>query len=202
MTPARAVVFDLGGVVVDWQPERLIATAAPDAATRERVRREIFEHPDWLELDRGTLGHDDAIRRFAARSGLDESRVAALLVRVPPSLIPRPDTLALLRALHAGGHALYYLSNMGEPSFGHLERSHDFWPLFAGGIVSCRVRLLKPEAAIFDRLLQQYGLAARATVFIDDLQRNVDAAAALGLTAIRFTSAAQCEQALRAFLEF
>jgi putative hydrolase of the HAD superfamily len=198
MNATRAVVFDLGCVVVDWQPEQLIATVAHDAATRARVRGGIFEHADWHALDRGTLSEAEAVQRFARRTGLDTAQVSALLERVAPSLAPKNDTLALIRALRAAGHALYYLSNMAHRSFDYLQRHYDYWSAFAGGVVSCRVGLLKPEPAMYRRLLDGYGLAAAETAFIDDLQPNVDAAAALGMIAIRFTGAADCARALRA----
>jgi putative hydrolase of the HAD superfamily len=196
MSGPRPIVFDLGGVVVDWQPERLIAAAAADDATRARVRSDIFAHADWLDLDRGTLEHGDAVRRFAARSGLAEPAVEALLARVAESLVPKADTLALLAELRATGHRLYFLSNMARTSFAHLERSYDFWQHFSGGVVSYRVRMLKPEAAIFEHLLREYGLRARDCVFVDDLQPNVDAAAALGFAGVRFTCAGDCARAL------
>ena len=89
--------------------------------------------------------------------------VAALLDRVAPSLTPKEDTLDLIRELRAGGHPLYFLSNMASTSIAYLERTQDFWPLFDGGIVSCRVSLLKPEAAMFERLLTQYTRCTPAT---------------------------------------
>jgi putative hydrolase of the HAD superfamily len=202
MKRKQAVVFDLGGVVVNWHPERLIAATAADEEMRARVRREIFAHPDWLEHDRGTLEKREAVRRFAGRSGLSEAQVDALLTTVAESLVPNAGTVALMTALHDVGHPLYFLSNMAPTSFDHLERTCDFWRYFSGGVVSCRVRLMKPEAAIYDHLLEQYGLRARNTIFIDDMQANVDAAAALGFTAIRFTDPEQCERDLRSIIVF
>ncbi len=198
MSVVPSIVFDLGGVVVDWEPERLVASIADSETMRERVRREIFDHSDWLDLDRGSLELAEAIRRFAARTELAHATVVALLDRVAPSLTPKEDTLDLIRELRAAGHPLYFLSNMAPTSIAYLERMRDFWPLFDGGIVSCRVGLLKPELAMFERLLTQYALHASDTIFVDDLQGNVDAAAALGMRAIRFTGANECARALRA----
>jgi len=198
MSVVRPIVFDLGGVVVDWQPEQLVASVADDEPMRACVRREIFDHLDWLDLDRGSLEPAEAIQRFAARTELAHEVIAALLDRVAPSLTPKQDTLDLIRELRAAGHPLYFLSNMAATSIVYLERTRDFWPLFDGGIVSCRVGLLKPEPAMFERLLTQYALQAGDTIFIDDLQANIDAAAALGMSAIRFTGANECGRALRA----
>src|ERR1051325_684581 len=63
------IVFDLGGVVVAWRPDEIVARAFADPATQQLVRREIIGHPDWLELDRGTLSWDTAITRGAERTG-------------------------------------------------------------------------------------------------------------------------------------
>jgi putative hydrolase of the HAD superfamily len=198
MSIPRPIVFDLGRVVVEWRPDRLIEYLNADEALRARIRRDVFEHDDWLALDRGTLEHADAVQRFATRTGLPERTLGAMMDLVAPSLTPKPDTLALMRALHGAGHPLYYLSNMARKSIEHLESTQDYWNLFSGGVASCRERLLKPEPAIFECLLARYGLRAQETIFIDDMQANVDAAAALGMTAIRFTDAVTCERALRA----
>ena len=109
MSTPRPIVFDLGRVVVNWRPDALVASIGADEAGRARLRREIFLHEDWLALDRGTLDHDEAVRRFASRTGLREDEIGALLSLVAPSLTPSEDTLALMRALHAAGHPLYLL---------------------------------------------------------------------------------------------
>ena len=194
----RPIVFDLGGVVVEWLPERLLARMVKDEQTRARLRQDILGHDDWLALDRGTLAADEAVRRFVARTGLDHALITELLDAVAPSLVPKEDTLALMRELRAGGHPLYYLSNMAHAWFDYIERHRDFWSLFDGGAVSCRVGLLKPEPAIFEYLLAQYGLRASEAIFIDDIPENVEAAKTLGISAVRFTGARECAQALRA----
>src|SRR5262245_23111606 len=99
MSTPRPIVFDLGRVVVEWRPDRLIEYLRADEALRAHVRREIFDHDDWLALDRGTLAHADAVRRFAERTGLGERDIGAMMDLVAPSLTPRPDTVALMRAL-------------------------------------------------------------------------------------------------------
>lgn len=192
------LVFDLGGVVVRWDPDAIIAGVFKDRATRERVREGVFAHPDWLELDRGTLGRDEAIRRAAQRTGVADGEIKRLLHAVPLSLVPFPDTVALLYRLKAKGHPLYCLSNMHFASIEYLESTHTFWDVFDGKVISCRLRLCKPEAGIYERLLQTYGLEAGDTLFIDDVQKNLEAAAKLGMRTLRFENAAQCERELRA----
>jgi putative hydrolase of the HAD superfamily len=191
------LVFDLGGVVVRWDPDAIIASVFQGEELQGRVREGVFLHADWLELDRGTLGREEAIARAAQRTGVAESEIKRLLHAVPPSLVPFADTVDLLYRLKRKGYPLYCLSNMHFASIEYLERMHTFWDVFEGKVISCRLQLCKPESAIYQHLLQTYGLEAKETIFVDDVQKNLDAAAKLGIRTVRFESAAQCERKLR-----
>jgi putative hydrolase of the HAD superfamily len=192
------LVFDLGGVVVRWDPDAIISSVFRDAATQAKVKDAVFSHADWLELDRGTLGRDEAVTRAAQRTGIPVADVTRLLHAVPPSLTVFPDTVALLQRLKGKGYPLYCLSNMHYASIEYLEQNETFWDLFDGRVISCRLQLCKPEAGIYEHLLSTYDLEPAQTIFIDDMQKNLDAAAKLGIRTIKFESAAQCERALGA----
>ncbi len=192
------IVFDLGGVVVSWEPAALVAGAFADPAVQARVLREILGHPDWLALDRGTLPLQDAIARGAERTGLSVSEVAEFLHRVPAALVPIPDTVALLYRLKAKGHRLFCLSNMHVASIEHLEKTYAFWDLFEGKVISCRIHLIKPEPGIYAHLLEKHKLKGPETLFIDDVEVNLQAAARFGIQTIKFESPAQCELQLQA----
>ena len=162
------------------------------------MRAGVFGHADWLELDRGTLEREDAIRRSAQRTGISEAEIRRLLLAVPPSLVPIPQTVDLLYRLKARGYPLYCLSNMHHASIEHLEREHRFFEVFRGTVISCRLKLCKPEPAIYQHALEANGLKAPDTVFIDDVEVNIAAAANVGIRTIQFRDAAQCERELRA----
>lgn len=191
------IVFDLGGVVVTWEPEAIIAKVFADPMMQALVHTEIFRHADWLALDRGTLPWQDAVRRGAQRTGLSEAGVAALLQQVPPALVAIPGTVDLLYRLKAQGHTLFCLSNMHVASIAHLEQAYTFWEVFTGVVVSCRLHVCKPEPAIYAYLLETYGLEGAHTVFIDDTEVNLTAAAQFGMRTIKFESPAQCERQLQ-----
>ena len=191
------LVFDLGGVVVRWDPDAIIAGVFSDPGIRARVKADVFSHADWLELDRGTLGRDEAIARGAQRSGVAAGEIQRLLHAVPPSLVVFPETIELLRRLKRKAYPLYCLSNMHFASIEYLEKTETFWALFDGAVISCRLQLCKPEAGIYQHLLRTYGLKAEETLFIDDVQENLDAAEKLGIKTLRFENAAQCERELR-----
>jgi putative hydrolase of the HAD superfamily len=200
--PGRAVIFDLGGVVLDWRPRELLRRfyPGPGEPLRATVWRAVFDHPDWLDLDRGVLSHAEAIPRFAARTARPQAEMARLLVAVRDSLQPLPETVAVMRRLAAAGVPLYCLSNMHAEIAAWLVETHDFWPLFRGIVFSAHERCIKPDPAIFRLLLERHGLEAGDTAFVDDHPANVEAARQLGLHAIAFTDAARCEAALQAWL--
>ena len=191
------IIFDLGGVVVRWEPEALLAQSFGDPVICKGVHSEFIGHADWLELDRGTMTPEDAVARAARRTGLTEQAVRNFLHEVPPSLVPIPETVELLYQLKAQGHSLYCLSNMHFASIEYLERTHGFWEVFSGKVISCRVQLCKPEAGIYAHLLETFQLDAAGTVFVDDVEVNLAAARQFGIRVIRFESAVQCAEELK-----
>jgi len=199
-----AIVFDFGRVVFDWQPEALVARVLPArAATPEAAAhwaREIFQgyQGDWGDFDRGEVEIPALVERIAARTGLAGPEVQAVVDAAPASLVPLPGTLALIERLKAAGRRLHYLSNMPAPFADHLERSHGFMAWFHDGVFSSRVKVNKPERAIYEHALQQIDLPPSQLLFIDDHGPNVEAARALGWQAVQFVGPEALELALQA----
>jgi putative hydrolase of the HAD superfamily len=196
----RNVVFDFGGVLVRWHPEAIIAGFYADEPSRARVREAVFRHPDWIDMDRGTLNENAAIERFAARMDRPAAEMRALMQHVKDSLTPLPDSLALLDELAQRGVPLYGLSNMSVPMFALLKSRHAHWDRFRGIVISGEVGLVKPDAEIFHHLAQRYHLIPAETVFIDDHLPNIESAGRLGFHPIHFANAEQCRRELATHL--
>ena len=190
------IVFDLGGVVFNWQPDSVIRGVFTDPSTQKLVRAEIIDHSDWIELDRGTLSLDDAIIRGASRTGLPCAAIEKLFNAVPPSLTPIPGTIELIHSISDTTNRLLVLSNMQSASITYLEMNHNIWNLFDGVVISSRIKMVKPEIAIFEHLLKAYKLEAAETVFIDDTCENLAAAASIGIRTIKFVNPSDCKQQL------
>ena len=190
------IVFDLGGVVVNWQPDLIIRSVFEDTSTQDLVKKKIIEHADWIELDRGSIGLEQAIDRGAARTGLPSEDMERLFNAVPPSLTPIEATIELIRELSSTRNRLYVLSNMHLASIAYLEQHQTFWDAFQGTVISSRINMVKPEAQIYQYLVNEYQLNPGDTVFIDDMQENLTAASSIGIQTIRFTDADQCRREL------
>ncbi|CAJ1841381.1 HAD family hydrolase [Aeromonas hydrophila] len=190
-----AIIFDLGRVVVSWDPVGIVRSVR-GAQGAEQLAERLFNHPDWLEVDRGTLSLHTMARQAEHRTGLSAAENLAILQAVPASLVPDPAMLSLIESLHGAGHTLYALSNMGHASIDWLEQHQPFWRFFSGKVVSARVRMMKPEPDIYRYLLVSFDLQAEQCLFIDDSPANVTAAQALGIGGLVFTDAYSCRQQL------
>lgn len=201
--PQQKIVFDFAGVLFHWVPTALMQRELPrhatDKASAEHWVAHFFQSysGDWAEFDRGTVEPEALVRRIAARTGLAEAEVWRVVNAIPLELSPMPDSVALVRALHAAGRPLHFLSNMPGPYARHLSATHEFLRCFQSGLYSADVKLIKPEPAIFELAAKHFDAAPQDLLFLDDHAENVRVARSLGWDAVHFTSAAGAAQALR-----
>jgi len=186
-TTPNAVVFDLGGVLIRWDPRHLYRQLMPEDeidAFLDEVGFQAWNH----EQDAGAPW-GPAVEEHAALFPHRRELLAAYPARFAESLDgPVEGTVAILAELHAAGTRLVALTNWSAELFPHAEAAFDFLALFEGIVVSGREGVAKPDPAVFDLLLSRYHLDPARTVFVDDSPANVAAAAAAGLRALAFTS--------------
>lgn len=192
----RNVIFDLGGVVFDWNPDHIVSRVQPVPELRAALKAALFGHADWRLFDRGTLTEPELIERLQLRLGATRQEVDAILDAVRNSLVEKPETIKLMRTLQGQGTPLYCLSNMPASIYTHLRQRHHFWDAFSGIVISGEVQMMKPEPEVFMHLLAKFGLRAEETVFVDDLLSNIESAKQVGLHAVWFKDAAQCRREL------
>jgi putative hydrolase of the HAD superfamily len=197
----RNIIFDLGGVVLEWNPDKILEGYYTDPSARAAMKAALFKHPDWLQMDRGTLTESAALDRLKNRTGRPVAELSGLFEAIRSSLQPKADTVALLQRLAQRQVPLYCLSNMPAGTFAYLRAQHAFWDAFRGIVISGEIKMLKPEREIFEYLLQRYELSPTDTVFVDDSAQNVQAAGRLGMHAVWFRDARQCELELERLLE-
>jgi putative hydrolase of the HAD superfamily len=170
------IVFDIGNVICEWNPQKLVNSVFSNAEEQNRALANIIMHHDWLLLDKGTITLNDAIFRAVDRSGLHEKKVRELFKKTPESLLPFPETVALISTLEERRFNLFVLSNMHDYAFDYLFSTYSFWDKFSGIVISSSIKAVKPEPEIFQHLLQHHNLAAKETLFLDDMEVNVKAA--------------------------
>jgi 2-haloacid dehalogenase len=185
-----AVVFDLGGVLIRWDPRHLYRRLLPEDEV-DAFLDEVGFHAWNHEQDAGA-SWGPAVEEHAARFPHRRALLAAYPARFPESLDgPVEGTVAILEELHAAGTRLVALTNWSAELFPHAEATFDFLALFEGIVVSGREGVAKPDPAVFDLLLSRFDLDPARTVFVDDSPANVAAAEAAGLRALVFTGPEQ-----------
>ena len=184
-----AVVFDLGGVLIDWDPRYLYRTLFDDEAAMEGFLATITT-PEWNHAQDAGRPWAEAIEELAKLHPEQRDLIEAYWRRWPETLGDAIEsTVALLRELRATSVRLYALSNWSGETFPLARPHYPFLEWFDGIVISGDEHVAKPDPRIFGVLLKRYALAAAETVFIDDHVPNVEAAAALGFIAVRFTDA-------------
>ena len=187
--PIDAVVFDLGGVLIDWDPRRLFRKLLADEAAVEEFIATITTAEWNAEQDRGRP-FAEAVAELVERHPAHAAAIAAYHERWTEMLGGEvPGTVALLAELRAAGVPLYALSNWSAETFRLTRERFGFLEWFDGLVISGEERIAKPDREIFELLLERFGLVAAATLFVDDSPANVAAARAVGMDAVRFRDA-------------
>ena len=183
------VIFDLGGVLVDWDPRHLYRRLFPgDEAGMERFLAEVCTNEWNLQQDAGRSWAEATALLRAQHPG-QEALVDAFHLRWPEMIRGAIDgTVEILRELREGGVPLYALTNWSAETYPAAEERFDFLGWFRGVVVSGREKLIKPDPRIYRLLLDRFGVDPRQAVYIDDNPRNARAAGDLGMHGIHFTS--------------
>lgn len=183
------VVFDLGGVLIDWNPRYLYRQLFDDNVAMERFLAEVCS-PEWNERQDAGRPWREAVAELIARHPEHAALITAYHQRWPEMLGGEmPDSVQVLKELKGRGLRLYALTNWSHETFPVARQRFAFLDCFDGIVVSGQERLIKPNPAIFHRLLTRYDITPSRAVYIDDSPRNVDVAANVGLHALRFVDA-------------
>jgi 2-haloacid dehalogenase len=190
------VVFDLGGVLIEWDPRRLYRQLFDDEAAMEHFLATVCT-PEWnAEQDRGRAVAEataELRQQFPEHADLIDAYYGRWEEMVGDLIW---GTVEIVDELHVRGVRLLALTNWSHEEFPLARPRMTFLDHFDGVLVSGEERLIKPDPAIFLLLSSRYDVDPATTVFIDDSLTNVEAAAALGFDAIHFRSPAQLRGAL------
>lgn len=183
-----SVVFDIGGVLLDWDPRYLYRKLIDDPERMDDFLSRICT-PQWhrahdlgadikescRSLAREHPGHGDLIMAWWSRG---EEMIAGQI----------DDTVAVVAELKAAGIRCYALSNMEPDRYRVRRRRFAFFEHFDGCVISGHEGVAKPDPRIFEILVSRYGLVPGQTVFVDDSARNVRAGSEAGLLALEYST--------------
>lgn len=181
----KNVVFDLGGVVVDWNPQRIVNEYPGDPLLPEVLFKKGFFQEFWSEFDRGMVTQAEMVREMEMFAERPYAECWDFIEFIKHSLRDIPKTVALIKGLSAEGYKLYCLSNMSNEFYDYLK-GREFFRYFDGQIISAFEKLIKPDEAIYRVLVEKYGVQPEESLYIDDLEKNIVTARQLGFHTVHF----------------
>jgi len=176
----RNIIFDIGRVLLEWRPEHIVSEIFKDEPDVGRSMLELTKTVLWKDLDRGTLDRE-MLDLHVEQHNVEHAR--QFLAGIPTYLVPIPEGVQIFKQCKEKGFKTYLLSNFAQ-EFDIVEARYDFLRQFDGGIISYRVRHIKPEPAIYQALLDTYQLDPNECLFIDDLEENIHGGRSMGIDGV------------------
>ena len=182
-----AVIFDMGNVLIDWTPSRLVRHFTADESIVDQVTEALFHSATWKALDQGLISEEAAIEAVcAALPPALHPLIRTIVTRWPEANVIDERMEFLAQALNANGIRLYLGSNAAL-RFWSYQSDIKALAFFDGIQISADIRISKPDPRFFEALIHTYKLDPHRTGFIDDLDRNCASAETLGLTVFHYT---------------
>lgn len=199
MPPNRKVVFDVGNVLIRWDPRLLYRQFFAERAKMDWFMQNVCTAAWNLEQDRGRPWAE-AVAELVARHPEWEREIKAYDERwhetVPGAI---EDSVFVLEELKGKGEPVYAITNFSHEKWAECLIRFPFLQSFDGVVVSAHERLLKPDPAIYRVLLERYGLQAEDCIFVDDSEKNVKGARSVGMQGLHFVEPIDLRGELRGF---
>lgn len=180
----KQVIFDLGRVLLQWEPEQLARELFLKNRNFDYDVWTITQDRAWLDFDMGLLRTREIIELY--KDKFSKESLELFMAQVPHILTPQPEGLRLFEAAKEKGLKRYILSNMSHDFYEHLVKSYPFLHEFDGSVYSCHYNLAKPDTELFKTILKKFHLVPSETLFVDDMDYNVEAAESLGIKGLVF----------------
>ena len=178
-----AIIFDLGRVLIGWEPAVIAEQLYPDTQAALIIQTAVKDAA-WLDFDRGTITIAQLASHMAEKYCFDEVFTTQIIITIASRL---PELPLMVKALHrakAQKYKIYLLSNMPAPYYKALVKNYAFFSLCDGIVASYQIQSIKPEPAIYRNLLEKFNINPHAAIFIDDIEENIIAANTFGIDGI------------------
>jgi len=182
----KNIIFDLGNVLLDFNPVRYLNTLISDKVKVQEVYEEIFTSKEWVMLDRGIITQEEAVNEICHRNIKNSELIKLVMHNWYQLLTPIEDTVEVLKELKHNGYKLYFLSNFHLLAYEDVTKRYGFFECFDGGILSYKEKLIKPDKEIYNKLIRKYEIKAEESIFIDDTIENIEGARKLKFEVILF----------------
>lgn len=193
----RNIVFDIGNVLTDFRWREFLQDKGFDEEMIGRIARASVESQAWHDFDRGEKSDEELMQAFIDNDPEIERELHLAYDDIHGIVTPREYAVPWVKSLKANGYGVYYLSNFSRKAHKECADALNFIPEMDGGILSYQDKVIKPDPAIYRLFLERFVLRAQECIFLDDLQRNIDAAKREGMEGILFQTKEQAQEELK-----
>ena len=192
----RNIVFDIGNVLVAFRWHEFLQEAGLTDEEIDRVAAATVYTKEWNEMDRGVLSEEEVFDAFVSNDPEIGDMIRRVFSNIDGMLKQFDYTKGWIEDLKKRGFKVYCLSNMSYKAVDECAEALNFIPLLDGAILSCDVKLCKPNPEIYKLLFTEFGLVPGECLFIDDLEKNINAAIACGMKGHVFKDKATADAAI------
>lgn len=193
----KNIIFDIGQVLAKFRWREYIDDFGLQEDISERVARATVLSPYWNEVDRGIMSMTEIMDKCVLLDPEIEDAIRLFFKDRRTIVVEFDYAEKLVGDLKTLGYHIYLLSNYGEENFSYVKDIFRFIRHVDGSVISYEVKVIKPESKIYQILLEKYSLLPEECVFLDDLEKNLDPARALGIHTIHFTGLEEGKKGLR-----
>lgn len=180
----KNIIFDLGNVLLNYQPEVFLLSYTKDLTRIKQFLSKIDRSKNWWQLDRGEISISDAKNQLINKFPEDQDLIEPYFKHWMEMLTPIEKNVQILQDLKQNGYKLYILSNFIKEAFEYVSNKYLFFNFFDGQVISYIEKVIKPEKEIYDLLIQHYQLKPGECVFLDDIIDFLKPAKKLGIHTI------------------
>ena len=186
----RNIIFDIGGVLLDYNPKTYLDKLDIKESRRKKLNDVIFHDQRWKDCLNGFISNSELIEQLVRENLEYKNEIELILSKdsLKYMLPPKQEVIEYYKSLKRKGYKIFLCSNITKDTYNYIKDNFEIIQIADGGVFSCFENISKPNSEIYYRLIEKYNLEIEKSILIDDTKRNVLSANDIGLRGILFNN--------------
>jgi putative hydrolase of the HAD superfamily len=193
----KNIIFDVGNVLINFKPDQFLKRFVNDEYRIKEFITKVIKSELWLKLDRGIISLQEARDEYLKRFPEEKNLLSTFFNHWKEMLTPITHNIQLLQELKSNDYQIYLLSNYIKEALDYVQTRNEFFTIVDGKVISSEIKSAKPEAKMYQSLIDKYNLEPEQCVFIDDIESNLHQARSLNMKTIHYSEDIDLRSELR-----
>ncbi|MCY7092553.1 HAD family phosphatase [Streptococcus oralis] len=196
------IILDMGNVLLEWNKDKILQGVSDTKKDYLMLDKTIFQSELWERLDLGTMTRQELVLKVVSMIGSTyQKKVEEVIWNWPSYIDIYTEVFPVLLELKKKGHRIFVLSNTSKVFYDLLkEQLSPLKELLDGFVLSCDIKAIKPDLAMFKEILDKYQLDPANCIFLDDIEDNTSAAQKLGIRAYQVKKRSDVVDILKSYI--